>query len=661
VVPVKEKTVLVALSFGVLLFAILSLAAQLLFLTQFPQPALPSEAAARASTAQARFCINHVPDFNNTCNATMVQNSSYYCHLNASDADGDNVSFSTEFINPPNATFNITANGVINFTPTNDDVGNHTVRLNATDSSGCDGNQNSVLWNFNIENINDPPYLVMPIPDQEFQVNTTLSAFFLSTYFRDPDNDPLTYNVSGHHKIMIEILPSSEVRFFADACAGSEHIIFQATDPYNASAASNRVKITVDCSHQGGSNDTGEGDKGGGGSSGATMACQPAWECDDWWPCLPTGFQWRRCYDRNGCEAEKYFKRECVYQGAPPACIEDWLCDDWGQCYINGTQYRSCRDLTDCGTNTTKPPLEQKCVYQPTCNDGVQNGDETGVDCGGSICPVCPIVQQPSLIGGQNRANAWLVLIILLSIILISGILHYYRSRIAQVVAVIGFMLKHRSYKDILLDAPQRKSFFERILAFEQLLHTEAGQKMTAGAVYSTLANLVRQYVAVALALPEEALPEEVAARCKELKLRPETAAMLQGLFAKLSIIEQEELELDMLFVSAALEELRTAVCLTSDYKHDELLRPVEEVVIDDKMSFYDEIFARSMNVMRAVQYDQLEDARKMYLELLTRYDPLSDAEKEQIYPELRWVFNTVKFASEMTGARVVQKPAMAA
>ena len=26
----------------------------------------------------------------------------------------------------------------------------------------------------------------------------------------------------------------------------------------------------------------------------------------------------------------------------------------------------------------------------PTCDDGIQNGDETGVDCGGSSCPACP-------------------------------------------------------------------------------------------------------------------------------------------------------------------------------------------------------------------------------------------------------------------------------
>ncbi|MEM6696821.1 MAG: T9SS type A sorting domain-containing protein [Bacteroidota bacterium] len=27
---------------------------------------------------------------------------------------------------------------------------------------------------------------------------------------------------------------------------------------------------------------------------------------------------------------------------------------------------------------------------EPTCDDGIQNGDETGIDCGGSDCPVCP-------------------------------------------------------------------------------------------------------------------------------------------------------------------------------------------------------------------------------------------------------------------------------
>ncbi len=38
----------------------------------------------------------------------------------------------------------------------------------------------------------------------------------------------------------------------------------------------------------------------------------------------------------------------------------------------------------DCGGSTCAP-----CTTPPTCNDGIQNGDETGVDCGGSSCAPC--------------------------------------------------------------------------------------------------------------------------------------------------------------------------------------------------------------------------------------------------------------------------------
>ena len=27
----------------------------------------------------------------------------------------------------------------------------------------------------------------------------------------------------------------------------------------------------------------------------------------------------------------------------------------------------------------------------PTCTDGIQNGQETGIDCGGPDCPSCPL------------------------------------------------------------------------------------------------------------------------------------------------------------------------------------------------------------------------------------------------------------------------------
>lgn len=42
----------------------------------------------------------------------------------------------------------------------------------------------------------------------------------------------------------------------------------------------------------------------------------------------------------------------------------------------------------------------------PTCGDGVQNGDETGVDCGGGDCAPCPVCSQDSDCG-QREEGAW--------------------------------------------------------------------------------------------------------------------------------------------------------------------------------------------------------------------------------------------------------------
>jgi hypothetical protein len=35
------------------------------------------------------------------------------------------------------------------------------------------------------------------------------------------------------------------------------------------------------------------------------------------------------------------------------------------------------------------------CAACPTCSDGIQNGTETGIDCGGTICPACPCAAAP--------------------------------------------------------------------------------------------------------------------------------------------------------------------------------------------------------------------------------------------------------------------------
>ena len=644
-----SKRLLAWLSAFGLFVSMATLIAQLVLLSGTgPQDQPIARASASGIT---EFCINSVPSINVTCNTTLSQNTSYFCLLNYTDDQSDTVVFAS------NATmFNISSNGTIAFTPGNADRGNHTVLLIATDDSGCRINSSNTTFTFNVSNINDPPYLVTNLPNRNFSVNTTISAFYLNDYFADPDEDVLNYTSTIPAEFTVTIMPSSEVLFTANSCTGDGLITFTATDPFNASVDSNTLTITIECATSS-SSSGGTGSGTGGGGGGAAFICKENWECEEWLTCLPTNFQWRRCYDLSGCNPEEYLKRSCDYSGQTPACQENWLCSSWSKCYANSTQQRSCRDLNSCTTEIVKPPLTQECVYQASCNDGVRNGDEEGVDCGGT-CGSCALLQQPLPI--VAAIPPWMLFLMIVAVLFVSGVLHYYRGQIAQTIATFGFLLKHRAYKDILLDAAQRKSYFERILAFEQLLASAAVKEMKTDAVYSTLANLIRQYYVDAFVVNTEAIPEEVAARCTELGVRHETSALAKSLFAKLAIIEQQDLDLDVLFVLATTEELRTLVCLTSDYHAEELMRPVEELPVDDKMSFYDEIFTRAINVLRAVQFNQIASAKTQYMEILNKYDGLSEQEKEQIYPELKWLFDATKFQSEITGAKVVKKSALA-
>lgn len=54
----------------------------------------------------------------------------------------------------------------------------------------------------------------------------------------------------------------------------------------------------------------------------------------------------------------------------------------------------------DCGGNSCAP-----CITPPTCNDGIQNGDETGIDCGGSNCAPCMEEEDGACADPSNLQN----------------------------------------------------------------------------------------------------------------------------------------------------------------------------------------------------------------------------------------------------------------
>ncbi len=172
------------------------------------------------------------------------------------------------------------------------------------------------------------------------------------------------------------------------------------------------------------------------------MKCIEAWQCTEFTKCRPEGQKYRTCEDTANCGTElnkPKFNESC--------CYEIWECGEWSVCSPLGVEERSCIDKNACGTEEYKPNATQSCRY-PTCNDGIRNGNEEGVDCGG-ICLPCkgleyakPISAQPATIAvcGNGICNIgepcgcpsdcrrfpWFILAIAVAV---SVAEHYYNKR----------------------------------------------------------------------------------------------------------------------------------------------------------------------------------------------------------------------------------------
>lgn len=125
-----------------------------------------------------------------------------------------------------------------------------------------------------------------------------------------------------------------------------------------------------------------------------------------------------------GCDNEDYpstwsFNSDCFFENR--TCVSDIFVGNWSEC-IEGTMTRIVFDRNECGPidiATTKP-----CMTT-TCGDGILNGDETGLDCGGS-CGICMpenILTEPVLVKGapepeEESLIVWLFAAIPLGLVL---------------------------------------------------------------------------------------------------------------------------------------------------------------------------------------------------------------------------------------------------
>jgi len=131
--------------------------------------------------------------------------------------------------------------GLISWTPTNSQVGMNNVTANVFDALNTSNVQSFTI---NVSNINDAPMLTSQIPNQTWNEDNSI-AINLSSYFNDPDNDALTFEILAQpENISIEIINGIATLTPDDNFNGMASIQFNASDG-SLSKESNVVGLTI--------------------------------------------------------------------------------------------------------------------------------------------------------------------------------------------------------------------------------------------------------------------------------------------------------------------------------------------------------------------------------------------------------------------------------
>lgn len=132
-------------------------------------------------TGELRFCINHPPVLSMVCDSQVYLGQSYYCGVDATDQDGNNLKFYDN-----TSLFDIgLSSGIISFTPEASQVGTYAINISVEDDSVCTNNVTyatlnlSVLGNF-VQVIVNTTANITEIIDVKESVDTQLEIVTLS-------------------------------------------------------------------------------------------------------------------------------------------------------------------------------------------------------------------------------------------------------------------------------------------------------------------------------------------------------------------------------------------------------------------------------------------------------------------------------------------------
>ncbi|MFH0869859.1 MAG: hypothetical protein V1866_02275 [archaeon] len=602
-------------------------------------------------------CINERPSLNiSDCNPSATQDVYYDCWLGGNDTETANSSliFGSYFVyqnrsfNRMNGTFfNASENGHVNFTPTNNEVGNYSIMFSVMDDSGCSNHAMDDLFNLTILNVNDAPYPTRNISSITFSNAGESRSFYLNDYFADPDLDPLTYSyIASSSAFTITISNSSEVIISNSVCNISDVVIFVARDPSNATNTSNAVSIRCISSPTQAPGSSGAG-SGGGGGGGVTRLCKPEYECFDYHMCTPNGTKIQRCVDTHGCEKDVFLTVPCKYE-RQLFCNESWNCSGWNQCSVNGTQYRNCTDDNTCGTKKNIPLLVQKCEYIGSCSDSIKNchngSCEEGIDCGGP-CSSCKNIEVPYAFKEEQGIGMYILTGIILLLLTAILLYHYFRKEVNAALARAGWWLSGRKKKQILLQPEDKKKLLAELNNLEKRFNEmelfEALNK------YSGLLRFYLLKVCDGALLPEfEKADLAAALEKKKRRICKLLRKIFLSMFSRFDDIIKNEALITKTNIKLLMEELRNLTLQTSVVEPADYAREIKEFAVPDKADETEKTRITIINIYIALEFLEVDAAKKKYLEMTSDYEKLLFHDQELVFGDIARLYDNISYVN---------------
>ncbi|HII15885.1 MAG TPA: hypothetical protein HA362_06250 [Nanoarchaeota archaeon] len=376
---------------------------------------------------------NHAPAINMT-NQTLIEGTNYVINVTnyTSDPENDLLKFYDNY-----ARFVIGEDsGIIDFTPDDADVGNHTVRITVMDPGSLSDYQDVM---FSIQSVNDVPNL-SAVGAKTAEINVTLNIT-LEGY--DPDagealafrsNESWFLNSSGrinttggysNYTFSVLITNTSwvnetfSINITVNDTANTEdsEVISFTVVQYNnvpnitsyAPLGKSIALYTDECQNFSITKEDADGTTPS--TSWYYNQSYANETADDYKFCPPNAGSFNVTVvitDGIANDSESWIVSASARPPPPPDtgttpggaggggagkfCEPRWACTDWDWCQPGNIQTRLCEDRNNCRVIAGKPAESQSCIYTefPTCFDRIKNQDELLPDCGGDYCKPCP-------------------------------------------------------------------------------------------------------------------------------------------------------------------------------------------------------------------------------------------------------------------------------